>query len=78
MHLTSRLVLSAIAVAAVIWALAVDAVGFGDAYPQDSLKRDALALCSAGGQNFVRFFEEDRNTCYTALHIPGYPSNLGR
>ncbi|MBV9863041.1 MAG: hypothetical protein JO267_12950 [Alphaproteobacteria bacterium] len=37
---------------------------YGDAYPQDAGKRQALALCAQSNQGFNRLFATERAACY--------------
>ena len=49
-----------------------------EAYPADFVKREALARCTANDARFFRFSSHDRATCYSSLHVPGYPQTLTR
>jgi len=47
-----------------------DAIAFvEDSYPNDRLKREALARCEANDGHFRRFFSEHRNACYARAHV---------
>ena len=41
---------------------------FQAGYPQDPVKRAALAKCQAVNPAFVRFSEDERADCYLRLH----------